>query len=383
MHGLITINKTNNLTEASQGIFRLRNINIGHTIDIYNCIGQRMNIIEIYNFLETNDIMNKEQSKSNSKLQCLKFLKRKVNNYFQSEYEELIYYSTIYNIPNIDYFIKYMLFPNFKYNDFSLNYSSLLNINQSEQQNINININVDIQNKMIYSIFARLVDMEFSVFYTISDYLNFNVKTNFEYDDKFGDEYLNFLPYFKIILSYEIQKKILSNNIYDENLYFIIKYKEPIEILVIVSYELNLLLHDLELNKEKYEDLITKNDIHIYNRYGCNIYKHSYDKKNANIKNNFIKLILLQNSNIDFFNKITTLRGIIKNVSDYKIKLDFIKKILCFNYDYNYNNIPICTDDVKFIQYIFNIDFHCAQKIYKKKYHMKYLKYKIKYSQCK
>ena len=61
------------------------------------------------------------------------------------------------------------------------------------------------------------------------------------------------------------------------------------------------------------------------------------------------------------------------------MKLDFIKKILCINYNYNYNNISVCMNDITLLHHILNIDIVYAKKIYENNYHVKYLKYKKKY----
>jgi hypothetical protein len=37
MHGLVTISNKTTITQLSQGIFRLRNINYSHMVDYYSC----------------------------------------------------------------------------------------------------------------------------------------------------------------------------------------------------------------------------------------------------------------------------------------------------------------------------------------------------------
>jgi hypothetical protein len=129
MHGLVIINNNNNITDTSQGIFRLRNINIGHTIDIFNCTNKVMNIIDIYLLLKENDINYKNSLINNAKIQCLKFIKRKRNNNIES-FKELIYYDTIrYDelFYDLQKFNKQFLFSDIDYIDFD--YDNLLTLN--------------------------------------------------------------------------------------------------------------------------------------------------------------------------------------------------------------------------------------------------------------
>jgi len=111
MKGLITVNKENTLTEIAQGIFRLRNINIGHTINFYYCYKdetekyktttttteetQEIDINDLYKKFSDNEIKIKENLKNKALLQTLKLCQRFINNYNIDYYEEEVYYNTI------------------------------------------------------------------------------------------------------------------------------------------------------------------------------------------------------------------------------------------------------------------------------------------------
>ena len=92
------------------------------------------------------------------------------------------------------------------------------------------------------------------------------------------------------------------------------------------------------------------------------------------------KVILLQKSNINLIDKFKTIINIIKNVSEYKNKLDFIKNKLNINYDYSYDFYYEISQNSKILlQNILNIDFHFANEIFNNYLKLKYLKYKKKY----
>jgi hypothetical protein len=112
LKGLITISSKNNLTEVSQGIFRLRNINFGHNVDFYvdkliikeylnektteeDILDQNIDQIKvIINNLSKNDAIKKTLSTFNMQLQCLKFLDRSISNN-KNSYLENLYYDLI------------------------------------------------------------------------------------------------------------------------------------------------------------------------------------------------------------------------------------------------------------------------------------------------
>ena len=77
LHGLVTISNKNTLTDIAQGIFRLRNINVGHTIDFYipdKLFEDRTDINnKIYQYIDKVEEIKKEKLLGTLKLQCLKY----------------------------------------------------------------------------------------------------------------------------------------------------------------------------------------------------------------------------------------------------------------------------------------------------------------------
>lgn len=104
MHGLITVGAKNNLTEISQGIFRLRNINIGHSVDFYCSellkLGetdsaantQMTRNTTLFKTLKVNDTAIQKASLPASQLQCGKYVDRI---FTEGAYGENIYFDTI------------------------------------------------------------------------------------------------------------------------------------------------------------------------------------------------------------------------------------------------------------------------------------------------
>jgi len=99
MKGLVTISKTNTLTEVAQATYRLRNINIGHGVDFY-CFGASAERITndhaqlhaLYKHLTEKDNEFNGNSKTYSDLQCLKYMYRHAKQRSKDSFKEAIYY---------------------------------------------------------------------------------------------------------------------------------------------------------------------------------------------------------------------------------------------------------------------------------------------------
>ena len=170
MRGLVTINNNNTLTEVVQGIFRLRNINIGHTIDyFYNKDNNNENITlkYIYSKLIKNGNNRKLETKSKMQYQCIKYLDRTINKNKKSYYEHIYYdnykeHINTYFKKNIqsyqDYINLHIQTILQKININSININNIILNNNLLNTNININIDVDkniAMNKNIKNIFTR------------------------------------------------------------------------------------------------------------------------------------------------------------------------------------------------------------------------------------
>lgn len=111
MHGLVTVGTRNNLTEIAQGIFRLRNINIGHSVDFYCSNALKLGPVlggdtamkrhkMLYDSMVSNDRKAQLASLPASQLQCAKYVYRVAHKTPYSYCEE-IYFDTIKLSPSI------------------------------------------------------------------------------------------------------------------------------------------------------------------------------------------------------------------------------------------------------------------------------------------
>ena len=111
MHGLVTVGTRNNLTEIAQGIFRLRNINIGHSVDFYCSDALKLGPVlggdttmkrhkMLYDSMVSNDRQAQLASLPASQLQCAKYVYR-IEHKTPYSYCEEIYFDTIKLSPSI------------------------------------------------------------------------------------------------------------------------------------------------------------------------------------------------------------------------------------------------------------------------------------------
>ncbi|QKF94457.1 DUF3638 protein [Fadolivirus algeromassiliense] len=101
LRGFATINYFNMFTDVSQGIFRLRKLNYGHTIDFilhkyYANTEKVNNSIELLNVLWRHEQTNKKNSYYKFLIQNIKLLHR-IHNKTKAMYIDKIYYETIKN----------------------------------------------------------------------------------------------------------------------------------------------------------------------------------------------------------------------------------------------------------------------------------------------
>jgi hypothetical protein len=177
MIGLISVSKINNLTQISQGIYRLRNINYGHFVDFYTDediikdipkidLKIKFDICKletIIDRLEKNDILYKNNAKSYMKIQSLKHINRNINNMNKDTFIEDIFYDLITydgNFLKINEFekkeilkIQNNLTNKVKIVVFDTSKSVVINTNLSVQVNIEQQIEQQIQKNNKLSLF--------------------------------------------------------------------------------------------------------------------------------------------------------------------------------------------------------------------------------------
>ena len=431
MHGLVIVSKNNNLTNVSQAIYRLRNINIGHSIDYIIPINMlpKNTLLDLYNYLNENEIKMKNNTKYLMEIQCIKYIGRFKQIYDNMLYEEDIFYDTI------KYNNKYLSFNEF------IRINIINKINEVNNLNITLNNNVlNVLNNLSINIEKEKeieIEKEISTTITdnyhhinsyipkqiipIDDYLNCNI-----YNDKIT--YLNTYLVNFYIIDYEIlfSKYIIYlhytnlhtygenekfNNIFKNifaNLYYLINYNNN-KILILTYIEYLYIMNYIEHSTTTSTATINQIKIQIFNNFGNIVYKNCDD-----VVNDYINLL--------FFNKIENIIEYVDNIillfinKDINFKINALNIILSKNYisgvfrdnildlniqeifnkilniNKNYTNINkyieisklyeyyICNSSFK--KYFTNISTLTLRKLYERnnaKYKKKYLKYKSKY----
>jgi len=178
MHGLVTVLADNNLTEVSQGIFRLRNINISHTVDFLvspvhdtdsisidendsiklpgmtlkhaNTVMElSRDSIDLIKNLEKNAEDFIENTKPIIALQCIKSCYRQSLNYLSDSFLEHIFYDLIpskktkeiFDREIVDLMLKEM---KLTLKDVNILKTKLFQIHLNTNLNTNINININL-----------------------------------------------------------------------------------------------------------------------------------------------------------------------------------------------------------------------------------------------
>ena len=393
--GLVTISYKNTLTQIAQGIFRLRNINIGHKIDFY--VDTKIDLTldknnsenyNLYLHLQSNNIKLQENSTSLTSIQCLKYIGRYLSNYNKKQYYENIYYETIkINSKYITYedFINNMLQKIKDDNKINIDRIIIDNVNLV-QTNININIDIDITiNKLSLIEEIKIIPLDNII--NFDDYIknlmdnsiiNFtfknitnlisipdNVNRKKYSQDKRSIKTLGKedpdhpIKQYKIYLSkYLLYCVKLKYKTILNNLYFIQK-KNTTDIIIITFYEYLLLNKSLynvynkygigryDKNTFKYyiKYLLFHTKLELYDIIKTNIilYNESITNESTKIESKPINIIsLLQlvlnynyNINLDYFNNKTVLTLKLNDIN-------FYKNIL------NYNNIMTPENDAEF-----------------------------------
>jgi hypothetical protein len=376
LHGLVTIHKNDTLTRISQGIFRLRKINKGHTIDFY--LPQKLeknqtNSNFIYDYLNGVEISYKNNTLKYMQLQCIKFIFRNIINKNES-YEDLLYYDLIKYTKediyiNYNEFIKQLIekyndkivsldikFKNIIFDDNLTKIEQQKNINVSKEidQNIELKQNIN-QNKIGYIISNPII----YDYINIEPYKIFN-QYYFEYNSfschellRIDDIQINLsTSYIEIFLTKENQTdynprdEFLSENFRafnNKNEYF---FKNKLYYLYDKSNDNLIILYEIdyynildEINREKKRNNFYKtSELIIYDIYG-NIVLNQKPEKEIPIKIiNLLENIFFKKrkSLIDMFNYLFELR---KRDNYLNLKLDLYTTMFNININFNLSSL--------------------------------------------
>ena len=282
MHGLVILNNYNTLTEVSQGIYRLRKINISHTIDYYLPDTFKSSDIELYSKLNEIEIQNKTNTVSRSNIQCLKYLLRNKNNYLKENYNEEKYYDTIaYNstfITEKNFIDNFFYTKGIFYNDFNINQTINLQIHliqqqqqqqqeqqQQQQQQTKINVLSNLHKKYAKIKFKFINKTKRYISY--NELINISIKNNFKINNLDGNDIFK-IGMVSIVLSpflhgllYQLIEKYDKNykkemNLFFDNCYFVINDIARKKILVVHVSEFFLIKKYIEINKSFKDNII-------------------------------------------------------------------------------------------------------------------------------
>ena len=319
IHGLVTIKNKNNLTEIAQGIFRLRFVNIGHSIDFYlkeaipkvSVLSGLKKNKALYKYLEENDKKFLESSNKESKLQCSKYVYRKAKNLDSKSYLEKIFF----DLMPIDEYKNYAEFIEYMFNEFKtiITYKQALidelkqknsvstavsqNLAIEEQVDAAVDIQVDIQvnKQLLYQRGPNLTNI--SKILTIDDYYNHTLPNRFIEITKIADE-LNteWSIFVSMPVFYKIESNLSNLELNDNTWYYLYNSKYPRSILIITYYEVVVLMNIFTVGKNPLADTIS-----IIDSYG----NYFRDKGKIGFPN--VLKLLFMNETVNLIDKMHSL----------------------------------------------------------------------------
>ena len=320
MNALVTISPKNNLTEVAQGIYRLRNINIGHTVEyfipdiFFDNTKKSESFNNLYTKLDQVEKKDKDKLKDNMAIQCIKHMRRKNNLYKKDDYKETNYIGSIDDKDETTFIIDELKKNNLllkleeiqkiKLDDEDTEINTNVNVNVNVNVNIKINIDINTEINNVLNIIKSIQYKGTTGILRINQYYKFDVNTSFIYSYYFA---LNTDTFSKIqicefelvvspdILSHMEQFKSVSKmtsydkteenyKLYFSNLYFMINLKIK-KIIIISFYEYYL----MNKNKTNDDDIIIFNangEVENLHEYNTNKYKEHIDLLKSNKSNN-------------------------------------------------------------------------------------------------
>ena len=301
--GLATINYFNRFTDIAQGIFRLRKLNYGHTIDfIVSEVYRDINATpKLFDQLIKNEIIYKNGAEKNFILQNIKYLRREQLKTKES-YIDKIFYENIISKEDLGLPLQHeYIMKNYCNNQKDIildlckqldSYKDMkMNMGTHKAQNINIKQNVEIDQFKNVEKAKFDYNIEYIPFtiinknYTIKDYLDINVYG----DDKSVFEHIvvNFLHQNKIYLSpfiyTNINQKEGDVNILAKNMDTYLQLRKHYKFEHFVFYYIKKKIN----NDHKYL-ILFPNEYQMLHEY---LIKNKDNNENITIKNNYGKIM--------------------------------------------------------------------------------------------
>ena len=312
MHGLVTIDTKNNLTEIAQGIFRLRFINIGHSVDFYIIARKpavnniRKQNQQLFNYLVEKDKQFITNSTKPSSLQCSKYVYRRQQKAEVNSYTEQIFFDTLLTDDYKNY-AEYINFNFQRYQASGLRFKSGIVMTLSDKNPSHTAVNLQIAEEIAEEVaisteiaVAKISLMgmplkfeENDIEMTLDDYLAFHSNNKFTKNNSITDETGTV---WNLFVSRPVEYKIIANlknvdNDDDNQWFYFTVNDSPNSILLLCYYEVVVLLNHLGDNP----------NIAITDWYG-----QSFTKT----KKEFPRVIrlLLAHKSYDIYNQLASLK---------------------------------------------------------------------------
>jgi hypothetical protein len=266
MHGLVTIDTKNNLTEIAQGIFRLRFINIGHSVDFYIIAKKpavnniRKQNQQLFNYLVGKDKQFITNSTKPSSLQCSKYVYRRQQKAEVNSYTEQIFFETLLTDDYKNY-AEYINFNFTRYQASGLRFKAdivkALSDKNPSHTAVNLQIAEEIAEEVAVSTEIAVAKISLmgvppkfeqkDIEMTLDDYLAFHSNNKFTQNNSITDENGTV---WSLFVSRPVEYKIIANlkNVDndDDNQWFYFTVNDaPNSILLLCYYEVVVLLNHL------------------------------------------------------------------------------------------------------------------------------------------
>ena len=377
MKGLVIISENNTLTQVSQAIYRLRNINIGHSIEFY--IPDTINDIrELYKKLQKEEEIYKESTHDNAIMQCVKYInnykKKNIdNNIYPTYYCLLPFYYEILKITNENEFnmwlikkiMRYWTNPPLIIDNIKFKNIKMFNIN-SIKTNLSVSLEMEISENVSQN---KIYDNDKAIIHTFT---NGNCKS-FSYIEYFNDNTENNNYIYIIIKSKKLNNDIFMNYILKISLFLSFIFNLNLNLNAIIIYGPYYIFINISKKyillmtyRELAELFINDNIYDIIDEYivldifGNNIKSNISDTTNIEIID-YVKIFLC-NNNIKNKIKFEIINKFITN-SELNEKMIYLMEVLkeYFNINYNFsllkisNNVNLSNYDKYFTMFYNNI----------------------------
>jgi hypothetical protein len=364
IHGLVTIKNKNNLTEIAQGIFRLRFVNIGHSIDFYlketiQSISAESGLNKnkaLYKYLEENDAKFLESSNKESKMQCSKYIYRKATNLDSKSYLEKIFFDLILtnDYKNYPEFINYMFSifqQKLKYkqalidelkqkNSVSTAVSQNLAVEEQIEVSVEVAVEIQVNTTLSYERSPRIDNLKSII--TIDNYYDHTLADAFVEITKIvvDEQKTKWSIFVSMPVFYKIESNLKNLDFNDNKWYYLYNSKKPNSILIITYYEVVVLINNFTASKNPLADTIS-----IIDSYG------NYFRDKGKIEFPDVLKLLFMDKTVNVIDKMDPLLKYCKYNGEEKTA------IIVKEYDKQNRSKQVDATHIQSLDYLFGFDY--------------------------